>query len=286
MAINHIEKFVKESSILLVTVLDSDPSNHPYTDKFFVSLATRVESLKAKYREVATSYKGQGLFFLVGDAESGQHTLQYFGLGETQVPLIIILTPDNKKYLESRGWYKLNIQVFEGYHVKELRKIKYKLSKEHVSFKKGKLPPIKKSQPIPAENNKPVKVVVAESLDDIVYKSGKNGEQHLKTFNNTYFDLLTKQKLIKTSIYPPVLIEFYAPSCGHCQVSPILDEVALKLQNDPSVIIAKLDATENDIPSEPFDGKGFPPDHLLEISEWKRCRVRRRQDKGRLYKLH
>ncbi|CAF2060679.1 unnamed protein product [Brassica napus] len=111
--------------------------------------------------------------------------------------------------------------------------------------------------PIPAENNKPVKVVVAESLDDIVYKSGKN-----------------------------VLIEFYAPSCGHCQVSPILDEVALKLQNDPSVIIAKLDATENDIPSEPFDGKGFPPDHLLEISEWKRCRVRRRQDKGRLYKLH
>ena len=139
----------------------------------------------------------------------------------------------------SHGWKTSGFHSCK-YHVKELRKIKYKLSKEHVSFKKGKLPPIKKSQPIPAENNKPVKVVVAESLDDIVYKSGKNGEQHLKTFNNTYFDLLTKQKLIKTSIYPPVLIEFYAPSCGHCQVSPILDEVALKLQNDPSVIIAKL----------------------------------------------
>ncbi|KAH0874559.1 LOW QUALITY PROTEIN: hypothetical protein HID58_071921, partial [Brassica napus] len=209
-------KFVKESSILLVTVLDSDPSNHPYTDKFFVSLATRffydllrVESLKAKYREVATSYKGQGLFFLVGDAESGQHTLQVtisFCISQS-FSLLRVYTSLSRKA-------NVMVDQIESW--------------------------MKDFRPIPAENNKPVKVVVAESLDDIVYKSGKN-----------------------------VLIEFYAPSCGHCQVSPILDEVALKLQNDPSVIIAKLDATENDIPSEPFDGKGFPPDHLLEISEWK-----------------
>lgn len=34
------------------------------------------ESLKSKYREVATSYKGQGLSFLVGDAEGGKDALE------------------------------------------------------------------------------------------------------------------------------------------------------------------------------------------------------------------
>lgn len=28
------------------------------------------------------------------------------------------------------------------------------------------------------------------------------------------------------------------------------------------------------------------PDHLLQISEWNRCSVRRKQDKGRLHKFH
>jgi protein disulfide-isomerase A1 len=37
------------------------------------------------------------------------------------------------------------------------------------------LTPFKKSEPIPEVNNEPVKVVVAESIDDMVFKSGKNG---------------------------------------------------------------------------------------------------------------
>ncbi|XP_010471945.1 PREDICTED: protein disulfide isomerase-like 1-2 [Camelina sativa] len=217
-----LEKFVKESSIPLVTVFDSDPNNHPYVAKFFESPATKAmmfvnftgataESLKSKYREVATSNKGQDLAFLVGDAESSQGAFQYFGLEESQVPLIIIQTPDSKKYL------KANVEVDQ-------------IESWIKDFKDGKVAAHKKSQPIPAENNEPVKVVVAESLDDIVFKSGKN-----------------------------VLIEFYAPWCGHCQkLAPILDEVALSFQNDPSVIIAKLDATANDISSDTFDVKGFP----------------------------
>ncbi|CAA0339760.1 unnamed protein product [Arabidopsis thaliana] len=217
-----LEKFVKESSIPLVTVFDSDPNNHPYVAKFFESPATKAmmfvnftgataEALKSKYREVATSNKDQSLAFLVGDAESSQGAFQYFGLEESQVPLIIIQTPDNKKYL------KVNVEVDQ-------------IESWFKDFQDGKVAVHKKSQPIPAENNEPVKVVVAESLDDIVFKSGKN-----------------------------VLIEFYAPWCGHCQkLAPILDEVALSFQNDPSVIIAKLDATANDIPSDTFDVKGFP----------------------------
>ncbi|KAG5379069.1 hypothetical protein IGI04_026911 [Brassica rapa subsp. trilocularis] len=217
-----LEKFVKESSIPLITVFDKDPNNHPYVIKFFDSPNTKAmffinftgesaETLKSKYREVATSNKGQGLSFLLGDAENSQGAFQYFGLEESQVPLIIIQTADDKKYL------KTNVEVDQiGSWIKD--------------FKDGKVSPHKKSQPVPTENNEPVKVVVGESLDDMVFNSGKN-----------------------------VLLEFYAPWCGHCQkLVPILDEVAVSYQSDPSVVIAKLDATANDFPRDTFDVKGFP----------------------------
>lgn len=38
------------------------------------------------------------------------------------------------------------------------------------------MPQFIKSEPIPESNDGPVKVVVANSLHDVVYKSGKNGE--------------------------------------------------------------------------------------------------------------
>lgn len=39
----------------------------------------------------------------------------------------------------------------------------------------GKLKPYIKSEPIPEVNNEPVKVVVADNLEDFVFNSGKNG---------------------------------------------------------------------------------------------------------------
>ncbi|CAN8304532.1 unnamed protein product [Cochlearia groenlandica] len=220
--VEALAKFVKESSIPLVTVFDKDPNNHPYVIKFFESTNTRVmffmnftgeaaESFKSKYREVATSNKGQRLSFLLGDVENSQGAFQYFGLKESQVPLIIIQKANDKKYL------KTNVEVDQ-------------IESWINDFKDGKVAPRKKSQPIPTENNEPVKVVVSDSLDEMFLNSGKN-----------------------------VLLEFYAPWCGHCQkLVPILDQVAVSYGSDPSVVIAKLDATVNDYPADTFDVKGFP----------------------------
>lgn len=93
---------------------------------------------------------------------------------------------------------------------------------------KGGLEPYLKSQAVP-EQTEDVKVVVAKNFDEIVNDETKD-----------------------------VLIEFYAPWCGHCKtLAPKYDELAKKLKKESDIVIAKMDATENDVPSQ-YEVQGFP----------------------------
>jgi len=97
------------------------------------------------------------------------------------------------------------------------------------SFLAGNLQPTIKSEDIPASNDGPVTVVVAKNFDEIV--------------NDPTED---------------VLLEFYAPWCGHCkQLAPIYEEVGTILKDVKNVVIAKIDATANDV-SPKLGIKGFP----------------------------
>lgn len=92
----------------------------------------------------------------------------------------------------------------------------------------GKLQTYLKSEEIPATNDEPVKVLVGKTFDDIVINNTKD-----------------------------VLVEFYAPWCGHCkQLSPIYDAVAKKLQHNSNIVIAKIDSTANEVPG--VNIRGFP----------------------------
>ncbi|KAK7385169.1 hypothetical protein VNO78_30881 [Psophocarpus tetragonolobus] len=220
--VEALEKFVEESSVPVVTVFNNDPINHPFVMKFFDSqnvkalmfinfTADTADSLKLKYRESAEQYKQHGISFLLGDIEASEGAFQYFGLKQNQVPLIVIQRNDGTKFL------KTNLEPDQ-------------IATWLKAYKDGNVEPYKKSEPIPEVNNEPVKVIVGDSLHDIVFTSGKN-----------------------------VLLEFYAPWCGHCKkLAPILEEVAVSYQSTSDVIIAKLDATANDIPRETFDVQGYP----------------------------
>ncbi|KAL9072458.1 MAG: hypothetical protein Q9157_005104 [Trypethelium eluteriae] len=95
-------------------------------------------------------------------------------------------------------------------------------------FVAGKIEPSVKSEPIPEKQEGPVTVVVAKNYQDIVLDEDKD-----------------------------VLIEFYAPWCGHCKaLAPKYEELAqLYSPFSTQVTIAKVDATANDVPD---DISGFP----------------------------
>ncbi|KAF4122639.1 protein disulfide-isomerase A1 [Geosmithia morbida] len=97
-------------------------------------------------------------------------------------------------------------------------------------FVAGKLEPSVKSEPIPETQEGPVTVVVAKNYADIVLDDTKD-----------------------------VLIEFYAPWCGHCKaLAPKYEDLASQYAASDfkdKVVIAKVDATQNDVPDEI---QGFP----------------------------
>merc|ERR1712086_11120 len=57
-----------------------------------------------------------------------------------------------------------------------------------------------------------------------------------------------------------ILVEFYAPWCGHCKkLSPEFEGAAEILsKNDPPITLAKVDATEQKTVAERFAIQGFP----------------------------
>ena len=63
-----------------------------------------------------------------------------------------------------------------------------------------------------------------------------------------------------------VLVNFYAPWCGHCQaLAPVYEEAARMLASVGSVVLAEMDATENDLPKD-VEVVGYPTMYLFPAS--------------------
>lgn len=156
---------------------------------------------------------------------------------------INIATIDAKAFGAHAGNLNLEAEKFPAFAIQDtLTNAKYPYdqtkavnAKDIAQFVKdvldGKIEPSIKSEPIPETQEGPVTVVVAHSYQDLVINNDKD-----------------------------VLLEFYAPWCGHCKaLAPQYEELAKLYADNPDfaskVTIAKVDATANDVPDQI---QGFP----------------------------
>lgn len=96
-------------------------------------------------------------------------------------------------------------------------------------YLKGNLAPKVKSQSIPRKQDGPVTIVVGKTFEKIVLDKKKD-----------------------------VLIELYAPWCGHCKkLEPVYKDLAKKFKKHKNLVIAKMDATANDAPDN-YSSSGYP----------------------------
>jgi len=184
------------------------------------------------------------LFVDSEDSKKDQYLSDLRPIAQKYKGKINFVTIDATKFADHGKALNLDPTKLPAFVIQDLEKqLKYPLSQDSEfsmsevfdwteQYVAGKLEPVLKSEPVPESQEGPVYKIVGKTFDDVVFDDNKD-----------------------------VFVEFYAPWCGHCKrLAPIWDTLAERYEAaKEGLLIAKMDATENDLPpSVPFRVAGFP----------------------------
>ena len=168
-------------------------------------------------RNAAKAYRGDMLFITIGKESS--RIVDFFGVAESEFPTARLVVMGDAQLVKYR---------FEGPEGAPLSLSKLADVSAFIGrFKAGRLSPDMKSEEPPSPNDGPVTIVVGKNFNEVVL-----GDKD-------------------------VLIQFYAPWCGHCKrLAPVWQELGIAMKDVPTVTIAKMDVTANEHLA--VDVTGFP----------------------------
>ncbi|TDH69123.1 hypothetical protein CCR75_005447 [Bremia lactucae] len=222
-------EFIKGNSLPLVitfqqdiapTIFGGDMTEHVLA--FADTSEDYVSGIETALRSPAKLNKGKLLHVIMPSTE--KRIVEYFGLTDEDMPTIMIVNMSGsmKKYVFDHKADDLIAKVTDG--------LADDLIAFETSYLNGNLTPQLKSAEPEDDSDEAVKVIVGKDFQKRVIDNDKD-----------------------------ILLEFYAPWCGHCKsLAPKYEELAENFADVDSIIIAKMDATANEIDHAGVNVRGFP----------------------------
>lgn len=220
-----ISSFLSDNALPLFGKLDGD-SFEKYMEagkglvwSLFPATDSSISEVEKQYRpmmsQVARKVKGR-YFVTYTDTDKFKEAVESM-LGVTEFPAVAVQKKagDKKKFVHTGEMTEQTISRFIE------------------DVEAGRVEPKLKSEPEPASNDEPVRVVVGSTLQREVFTADKD-----------------------------VMLEVYAPWCGHCKkLDPEYVKLAKKVTKEELgdlLAIAKIDGTANDSPVDSIEWSGFP----------------------------
>lgn len=193
------------------SIFASDPEKTP---TLFLVTKAKEEGLVSVLREAAKSLRGRVKICTSGaQSQLERRLMEVVGADEDQLPLLALVEGGHagpREHLNAKK-YRLKVDGVEAQQIVDFI----------TDFEAGKLKPWLKSEsePSPEDNMGPVGVLVGSTFVDVVHDDQTD-----------------------------VLVDFYAPWCGHCRkFEPIYKDLAKRLQHVKSIKITKIDSTRNEV---------------------------------------
>lgn len=226
---DEISAFVKENSLPLIMTFSQEKASVIFGGEVNVHLLMFADqekeyfsSFEKQAKIAAKENKGKLLHIFIPLSED--RIMDYFGFKKDDLPAIMLVNMASgmKKFSYTSKGDDL-IAAMDG-------DLGADLIAFEASYFEGTLKPSLKSAEPTDDSDEAVKVMTGKTFAERVIESKQD-----------------------------VLLEFYAPWCGHCKnLAPKYEELAEKLDGVDSIMIAKMDATENEVDHPNVDVQGFP----------------------------